>query len=165
MTERIVVDTNVLVVANSRDTDVNARCSLACIEELERIRQSCQLVIDDSDLILEEYRKYSNLSGEPGDGDKFLKWIWDYRWHDERIKQVTITPHPVREFEEFPDDPRLEQFDRSDRKFVAVARATDSFTRIVNATDRKSWWRYREELQDLGVIPTFTCPEMMKGGD
>lgn len=161
MKEGIVVDTNVLVTANGRDTHADIRCRIACIEELERIRNSCQLLLDNRRLIFDEYSKKSNRSGQPGDGDSFLKWVWDNLWLDQKIRQVVVTPHGDRGFVEFPTDSRLKDFDRDDRKFVAVAVSSNSSPKVVNATDSRSWWHYREELHDIGIDVSFTCPELM----
>ena len=76
------------------------------------------------------------------------------------VRQVTITPHEQRGFEEFPDDPELARFDRDDRKFVAVALASGTSPPIVNASDR-DWWEHREALQVHGIEILFLCPELM----
>jgi hypothetical protein len=59
--------------------------------------------------------------------------------------------------------PRLGGFDRSDRKFVAVARASAHGPMIVNAVDT-DWWIYRVALQRHGVRVEFLCPDLMERG-
>lgn len=73
---------------------------------------------------------------------------------------VRITEHPERGFENFPDDPELDDFDQDDRKFVAVALASGTNPEILNATDT-DWWHYLEPLQQHGINIDFLCPELM----
>ena len=68
------------------------------------------------------------------------------------------------DFREFPQDPDLENFDRADRKFVAVALVSGLGPPILNATDT-DWWDYREPLRRNGVTVDFICPELMAPKD
>lgn len=158
----VVVDTNVLAVANRRHAPAHERCVGACIDALERARREA-VVIDDSQLILDEYRRHCSFSGQPGLGDAFFKWLWSRQadpWH---CRRVPITPHPKRGFVEFPADQRLKGFDRDDRKFVAVALAAGDAPPVLNASDT-DWWLAREVLGDHGVMISFLCPELMPDG-
>lgn len=65
-----------------------------------------------------------------------------------------------QEFPNFPADPELQNFDRSDRKFVAVALASGENPPIVNATDT-DWWIFREALNRNGIQIAFLCPQHM----
>ena len=67
----------------------------------------------------------------------------------------------IRGFEEFPDSARLSSFDRSDRKFVAVALASGSSPKVLNAADT-DWWDHRQALEENGVDVVFLCPELME---
>lgn len=157
----VVVDTNVAVVANGKTEQANEECMYVCRRKLRQIREgSLFLLLDDRDMIFEEYRKHLSLSGQPGVGDVFFKWLWQNRYNDEYCRQISITPHDRREFEEFPDDPDLMCFDMDDRKFVAVALASGSDPRVLNASDT-DWWDYREQLRKHGVKVVFLCPELM----
>lgn len=158
----VVVDTNVAVVANGNKTEqANEKCMSVCRGKLRQIQEgSLFLLLDDRDMIFEEYRKHLSPSGQPGLGDVFFKWLWQNRYNDEYCRRISITPHKCREFEEFPDDPCLTEFDRDDRKFVAVALASGSDPRVLNASDR-GWWNYRERLGKHGVKVVFLCPELM----
>ncbi len=155
----VVIDTNVLVVANWGHEDASPSCVEQCIRKLE---QSCRarVFIDDEYHILDEYRRHCSLSGQPGVGDAFFKWLWDNQGNEKRCRMVGITPHEERGFEVFPDDPQLTGFDRSDRKFVAVAIASGDKPPILNATDT-DWWNYRLALERNGVTIVFLCPELM----
>lgn len=158
----VVMDTNVAVVANGNTEQAGHNCVSACIDTLRQIIQDEKYVIllDDKSLIFDEYLKNLSLSGQPGFGDFFIKWLWESQTDERYCRTVTVTPHDEREFEEFPDDPDLASFDRDDRKFVAVARASKSSPRVLNAVDT-DWRNYREPLRRHGVDVKFLCPDLM----
>lgn len=160
---RVVVDTNVAVVASERHPGVSDACVLGCIERLRQISEGEDaLVIDDGWHILREYMANLRQSGQPGVGDRFLKWVLDNLKNPSRCEQVAITPVDgayERGFREFPQDPCLVGFDRSDRKFVAVSLVHRQRPPILNATD-SDWWDYREALERNGVRVVFLCREL-----
>jgi hypothetical protein len=86
------------------------------------------------------------------------------RYNDQHCERVLLTPSadPARGFEEFPADPALRGFDRSDRKFVAVALASNLSPKVLNAVD-SDWWNFQEPLRRHGVKVTFLCPEQFEG--
>ena len=160
--EEVVLDTNVVRVSNGEATQASQDCVDNCNETLIRIRESQRLLLDDSGLILDEYTgRPRNLSGQPGLGDFFVKWIWDNKDNERHCRKVKVTPNAERGFDEFPDDPRLSNFDRDDRKFVAVAIASGSAPKILNASDT-DWWIHRQELGRHGVEIEFLCPDLME---
>ena len=120
----VIVDTNVAVVANGFAQQASDGCVEQCVDELERIVNGCVVVLDSDGLILDEYQKILNFSGHPGAGDAFFKWLFFNQANPEHCRKVAITPHADRGFEEFPDDSALANFDRDDRKFIAVALAS-----------------------------------------
>ena len=154
-----VVDTNVPVVANGRSEQADPNCVIACIQSLQDIKSRGIVVLDDGMRILQEYRRNLSLSGQPGLGSAFLKWVWNIQAVDEQCERVPIRQRPEddQDFEEFPRDPALAGFDRSDRKFVAVALASRKEPTILNAVD-PDWWTYREALGKHGVRIRFLCP-------
>ena len=159
----VVVDTNVLVVANRKHEAAGRECIEACIDALDYARQG-QVVIDDAQLILAEYRKHCSFAGQPGVGDAFFKWLWNRQADVRHCRPVRITPHVARGFAEFPADPRLATFDRSDRKFAAVALAAGDAPPVFNASDT-DWWLARHALKSHGLTVKFLCPELMAGAD
>lgn len=156
-----VVDTNVGIVANDRDGERDPDCVLACVEALDDARQG-RVVIDSGMRILDEYRRHLSPAGEPGLGDAFMKWLWDRQADTRHVEQADITPYSSDpdDFEQFPRDKNLVRFDRSDRKFVAVALAAACRPSILNATDR-DWWEFRAGLEAVGVRVRFVCPSAM----
>lgn len=158
----VVVDTNVAVVANRNTEQAGQDCVSACIDTLRQIIQDEKYIIllDDGSLIFDEYLKNLSLSGQPGFGDFFIKWLWESQTDERYCRTVPVTAHDERGFEEFPDDPDLASFDWDDRKFVAVAVASKSGPRVLNASDT-DWRDYREPLRRNGVEVDFLCPELM----
>lgn len=158
-----IVDTNVPVVANGRSDQVSIECVLACAQQLQQITQQGRLILDNQWHILREYMRHLSPSGQPGVGDAFLKWVFNNMANPARIEMVFITPaNPDdpdgTDFQEFPDNPVLANFDPSDRKFVAVCVAHPQHPPIFNATDR-DWWDFRHALSDHGVQVRFLCKE------
>ena len=91
MTDRIVVDTNVLVVANGNNEQADPECELACIEMLEGATKGKQIVLlDASNLIMDEYEGYCSYSGEPGVGDMFFKFLHDHQHSTKKVIRVLI---------------------------------------------------------------------------
>ncbi len=154
-----VVDTNVAVVANGRDTHASEACQLRCIEMLEEIRDKNVIAIDESGCILDEYHKELNFSGQPNVGDSFYKYVFDNQLVPDRVHRISIQRTTCgASFEEFPDDDTLEGFDSDDRMFVAVALAHPERPRILNAVDT-NWACYHAALSKHGVRIEYLCPE------
>lgn len=156
----VVVDTNVPVVSNGNHDRAGIRCIRSCIARLAGLRDTGTLLLDDKNLIIQEYKNSLNFSGEPGPGDAFFKWLHENQANPESCRKVEVTIDTDREFGEFPDDPHLSAFDRSDRKFVAVALASGTSPEILNASDT-DWWHHGQALQAHGVNVVFLCPELM----
>lgn len=160
-----VIDTNVGVVANEGHPEASPECVTACTNFLEGIVKGEALVVIDTEWeILEEYLRYMSSSGQPGPGDAFLKWLLNNLANPERCEQVwidhVIDPENDRVYEQFPDDPELAAFDRSDRKFAAVALASSQMPLIANAVD-SDWWKFREALERVGVRIEFLCGDQV----
>ena len=149
-----VVDTNVAIVANRRETDAEVRCQLTCVERLRTLASREVVAIDDSGSILEEYKRRLNFSGMPGVGDAFLKHVFNYQYQDDRVRRVAVTPSndDGRGFEELPEN----TFDRSDRKFLAVAVVAKAV--VLNATD-SDWDEQAALMNALGVKVSQLCPQ------
>lgn len=160
-----VVDTNVLIVANRRSEQADFDCEEACIDALKEIEQHGFLLIDNKLLILGEYMNHASFSGQPGAGDKFFKWAWSVQADERFCRRISISPTEAdrQNFVEFPDDPLLERFDRSDRKFVAVALASGNEPQILNAVD-SDWAHYFDALSEKGLRVEFLCPQHVKPG-
>ena len=156
----VIVDTNVPVVSNGGHERAGIPCIRLCIARLTGIREKGRLLLDDKGLMIREYQNRLSFAGQPGPGDAFFKWLHDNQANLESCRKVEVTINTDREFDEFPDDPHLSAFDRSDRKFVAVALASGTSPEILNASDT-DWWHHGQALQAHGVNVVFLCPELM----
>lgn len=156
-----VIDTNVLMVADGKSEQAGPDCIINAIEVLEKIKGGKKICLDDKLRIHDEYMQNLGYAGQPGAGAAFAKWIHENQAVESICKIVSITENSEREFEEFPDDPRLNNFDRSDRKFVAVAKASGSNPEIINAVD-SDWWDFRVQLEHNGVRIRFICPDQFE---
>ena len=157
----VIVDTNVARLANGEWGKDFKECEESCINWLERIMQGeMKLVLDADWIILGEYSRNLSESGKPGAGDRFFVWSLRNRTNTEQCELVPITPvaNLENEFEEFPSDPALEDFDPDDRKFVAVALAHPAKPPILEAMD-KQWWELRNALRRNGVTVEFICED------
>lgn len=160
--DSLVIDTNVLAVANGKHPNAADADVFKCQEFLEGTRTR-HVSVDTLGLIFEEYFKHADRSGQPGIGDAFAKWLWHNQWDEAICEQVVITPDPEgdREFLEFPDDEALSAFDRDDRKFVAVAVSSQFDAVICNASD-SDWWDFRAAFEKHRLNINFLCPELIK---
>ena len=154
-----VVDVNVPIVANGRETHADLDCQKASVNALLEIVQSGMLVLDDQMQILDQYREYLNPGGQPGVGDAFMQWVWENQAVTECCEQVSLTVS-ANGFVEFPDDPTLNQFDLADRIYVAVANESRNNPEILNAVD-SDWWEHRDALAQNGIPVNFLCPQHM----
>ena len=157
----VVVDTNVPLVANGKADQAGWECEAACIQALRQVRGERRTLLDDKQLIIKEYRKRLSHSAQPGLGDAFFKWLWENQANPQHCRIVPVTVHADRGLAEFPDDPRLDSFDPSDRKFVAVALTSGTRPKLLNATDT-DWRHDRQALAENGVDLLMLCPELME---
>jgi hypothetical protein len=153
-----VVDTNVAVVANLRTPQAGPDCVLACIDILETIVRSGNVVLDAEMDVLSEYMRQLSMAGQPGTGDAFMQWVWQHQADVTRCERVRLTPHTDRTYAEFPEDAGLASFDPNDRKFVAVALASRNHPEVLNAVD-SDWWDHTGPLERNGVRIKNLCPK------
>lgn len=153
---KCIIDTNVAIAANGRDTHASEECQLNCIEKLLNVVQDKNHTIhlDTHDLIFDEYTKHLLYRGQPGVGDMFFKHLHDHKYTETLIKLVAISPNQDDEtgFDELPAN----SVDKSDRKFLATA--VVSGARIINALD-SDWNEQAALLAQLGVHVDQLCPE------
>ena len=159
-----VVDTNVpkvtnLAIAPDPNSDIDLDCIQACVGAIEHVMKHC-LVIDEGGEIFEEYRGELPMKGQGGVGSCFMKWVNNHRWGGTVIQQVAIHKEG-NSYQEFPNNPGLEDFDLADRKFVAVANAHEGKPPILQAVDSK-WVGWKAALTVEGIQVHFLCPEYTK---
>ena len=159
--DKCLVDTNVPKTANlatqpDPNSDMPYECVLSCIEAVEHVIQKRGLIIDSGDEIFDEYRGQLKMKGQPGVGDRFMKWVHDHRWSLPDSQRVVISKNGDS-YNEFPEHDGLVNFDISDRKFVAAANAHPEKPPILQAADSK-WWGWKDALEEVGITPYFLCP-------
>jgi len=155
-----VVDVNVAIVANGKATQADERCRLACIQALREVMRNI-ICIDTKDHILKEYQNNLSMSGQPGSGDEFMRWIHKNQCNENVCERIHITSHDERGFNEFPTDQSLEGFDPNDKKYVAVALGSTNNPDIINAVD-SDWEEYQEALDTIGVRVKELCPHCLR---
>jgi len=160
---KAVVDTNVPVVANGRSPQASGECARTCAVRLNELTKRGKIVLDDDWLILKEYVRNLDQSGQPGPGDAFLKWVLLNHANPNRCEKVRLTPTDASKtnFAEFPQSLELQRFDPSDRKFVAVALGHPDKPPVLQATDAQ-WWDLRDHMKEAGVTIDFLCPNDIK---
>ncbi len=154
----LVIDTNVLRVANG-GPEYLMTCVRSCASALAKL-QSGLIVIDDGFRLIREYKSHARESGQPGVGDAFLLWLLRNHRNPAVCELVPLAETTPGDFDAFPSDPDLWNFDRSDRKFVAVALTSKHGPRILNAVD-SDWCLFLTALNRNGVTVEFLCPECM----
>ena len=165
LTAKVIVDTNVPLVANLANTpeeipDDMFDCVISCVDAIAQVIKQGGLVIDSGDEIYNEYLHKLCLNGQKGIGNAFMKWVHDTRWSLPETDRVDITKDGDS-YKEFPDHAGLVHFDISDKKFIAVANAHPEKPQILQATDSK-WWGWNKALNEVGITVCFLCSDYVK---
>lgn len=161
--QAVVVDTNVaLVAANAFTTQTengDSELKMWCINKLSSITKTeIHIVLDRGGEILKEYlRKLPHTQF----GASFVKWLCQNLWNKLYVDLVEVHKNRTS-YDEFPNDPRLVDFDLSDRKFVAVSVAHHGKPPILEATDGK-WWKWSFALKRHGIRVEFGDSDFIKG--
>lgn len=160
---RCVIDTNVATTANGANDGAPQDCVAASAKALEAVMKCGHVFIDAGGQIVAEYRANLCAKGQAGPGDAFLKWLLTHECGGQRVTRVTITAKDddVEDFQELPPPPEGTVYDRSDRKFLAVAAAHPDHPPILQSFDSK-WWGWQEALSAIGVTVHFLCPDAIE---
>lgn len=154
----VVVDTNVLLVAERMHNEVAEECVLSCVQHLQAIKDEGTVVLDDRYRVLGEYQNKLSTRKGKGAGTVFLKWLLQHQANSRHVVYVSLTETAANCFLEFPTAALEADFDPSDRKFPAIANAHPSRPTILQATDCK-WLRWWPSLAAAGISVEFLCPE------
>ena len=150
---RHVVDTNVAIVANGRNTNAKIDCRLATIDFLNKLINNGQVILDMKGDIQAEYHRHLSPSGQPGVGDQFYQTILQSA--PSRVSRIELAiDEETKQYIDFPADPELATFDQSDRKFAAAARK--SGVPLANAVDT-DWLDHKGALARNGISVLFVC--------
>ena len=101
MTE-VVIDTNVLLVAEGKHGDISEECITRCADRLEAIQKSAIVVIDDAFRVINEYMQKLDVKKDKKAGAVFLKWLVNNQADTRRVMQVRLTETGTDQYDEFP---------------------------------------------------------------
>ena len=147
-----MIDTNVLIAANRRDTHASLPCAAASARVL--LDAQAGIVLEDTaDMVLTEYKRYAHMSGQPGPGDLFLAWFMQNRATPDRVQRVDIGNDQAKVSSLVPA--ALQGFDRSDHKWVALYLAGSGDV-VFNATD-SDWAQWSDEMIANGIVVHEIC--------
>ena len=103
----IVIDTNILLVADGQASHMSPACKIECLNRLEDAQAREKVVLDHQRMILNEYGNKLNPSKRPpSTGKCFLKWLLVNQRNSLHTAMINLTP-PDKEkthFAEFPCD-------------------------------------------------------------
>ena len=139
MIAKYVVDTNVALFADRINEKCDNNLERACIQKsMEFIKalilgSEYIIALDTSWDILNEYRK--NFTADKPIANEFFKWA--LLMHNTHYQEVVVDIKKTSEYtyDEFPKIPELDTFDKSDRKFIAVAYKHPRKPSVVVAAD------------------------------
>jgi len=155
----VVVDTNVLAVAEGIHSGATDECRAACVKLAKNIQAGLTLAVDSSvsgEMILREYLTTLKGAKSSGVGSKLAVYLW-HRRHDSKVRRrvdITRCGDSSETFEEVPT--HLTDFDNDDHKWITVASAEGSKPQIFQALDAE-WWRRRKDFAAAGLDVQFLC--------
>jgi hypothetical protein len=152
----VVVDTNVLAVADGMHEGASPECVLACVQLARRVSDGQRLGVDSGDEILNEYLGTLRNGRTAGIGAKLAESLWRRRFDARVCHQIAISSiaDPPGSYAEVPVP--LRDFDVDDQKFLAVALSEGGVPLVFQALDEE-WWRRRADLIGNGIAVQFLC--------
>lgn len=152
----IVMDTNVLAVAEGLYDGASDACRLACVDLVRLVEGGQPVALDSGDEIVREYLGALKTSRTAGLGVKVAQRLYRLRRNPAVCHLVDVTPiaGSTATFEEVPQS--LRDFDADDKKFIAVAAAETCEPQIYTAVDAE-WWERRQDFARAGLDVQFPC--------
>jgi hypothetical protein len=155
----VVVDTNVLAVAEGLHAGASEECKAACRKLASHVAAGLPIVVDSKasgEQILLEYLGALRGATTSDIGSKLATYLWHRRGDPSICRVVDITPmgEHGESFEEVPE--RLRDFDNDDHKWVAVALAEPTRPQVFQALDTE-WWDRRRDFAEEGIDVQFLC--------
>ncbi|MCV7073298.1 hypothetical protein MJO55_17210 [Mycolicibacterium rufum] len=150
---RLVIDTNVLKVANGKSEQADPACEEAAGNALQDALRQGVVVLDTEQLAIDEYRKHCSWAGQPGAGDFFFKALTDNIANPSRVHLVDIGA-AEDEIDLFVPE-ALRDFDSDDKKWIALF-LEGSADAILNATD-SDWAARKADLDSEKVTVRELC--------
>ena len=152
----VVIDTNVIVVADNGHSECGADCLSACIDRLERVKKFETVVVDEGFQIISEYLRQVCTSGKAKTpGGEFLKWLMHNLSNADHCLKIKLNQTGHGLFSESPAG--FHGFDKDDLKFLAVANTVIPKPTILQAVDTK-WDAWSKEFNAAGITIENLCP-------
>lgn len=151
---QVVIDTNVMVVANHQNGLAVKTCVSACIQYLVHAREKCVVLLDDADQVRAEYAGALSQGRPYQVGAQFLMHIYQNQFNEKHVLRVQLETDPEGGYVAFPAADELQDFDPSDRKFAALAVVAG--VPVTNAVD-SDWALSLAALEANGIKVNFLC--------
>lgn len=154
---RVVVDTNVAIVANGRLKDAGDRppsimCRKAAVEFLVQVVECGTALLDRDGAVSAQYRRYLSARGQPGIGDRFYQMTLQ---HSPRsVEYIELPKRADGEYSDLPQPLIDAGFDPEDRVFAALAIREN--VPVFNATD-SDWVEHAGVLSACAVKVKNLC--------
>jgi hypothetical protein len=151
----VVVDTNVLAVADGLSPGASARCVDACLQVVVQLEGGVPLLVDEGDEIFVEYLGTLSASRASGLAAKLVARLYRTRYGGgcHRVP-ITRTAAPPPVYDEVPAV--LHDFDADDQKFIAVAATTNGASLLFAGIDGE-WWARQADFAAGGLLLQFPC--------
>ena len=149
---RVVIDTNIPIVASGRSDHVCDQCRLAAIKFLMRVLANDVVCIDLAGECQAEYHRHLNPSGQPSVGDRFYQALLSS--HPDRVQRVNVEKDGDGNFIALSQAIIESRFDLSDRKFAALSVVCGC--PVYNCAD-SDWVEFAEVLENGGVDVRNLC--------
>lgn len=147
-----VIDANVMLTAGKRLADIPdelLECWRGCIDFIRNIiHEKAKIVVDDAWEVLKEYDNTRTIIGYPNASGNFYQYVMTNQM--QHLSFIHLNKTGEYEYEKYPDDQNLKSFDRSDKKYIALAYNHDNKPPIIEATDSK-WWGIKKNLEAQGI--------------
>jgi hypothetical protein len=157
-----IIDTNVPISAGAEQ--VEPACQWECIQLLKQVLgYEVRVLMDRQGAIWREYRKhmYPDPNPDVGLAYQFLAHLLDYS----AVYYLELAQDEDGNWQAYPDDSELANFDPSDKKWVALAKTyeqeTGQIAPIVNATD-SDWLHFETILAKHGIQLELLCRDLLK---
>lgn len=157
MNNKVIMDTNVPAKAATAPQDCKEEeldMQRDCIEFIQNFihNPESKLVVDMDYEILREYE--NRIPHNTNMGKIFWKWFYSYYGKIDPIDNLKLEKLPNGDYAMFPLESRTEEFDLSDRKFIALSRTHEEHPWIIEAADGK-WVGFYNVFEEYGVHIEF----------
>lgn len=155
--DKIILDTNVPAKAAVSPESCPAeelKMQRACMKYIEELTENKnrKLVLDLDHEIWKEY--HTNVYKNSNMGKIFFKWLYEYYATISPEDNIKLQKNSEGKYLDFPYDENTEEFDESDKKFVALANAHEEKPPIIEAADSK-WIGFEECFAKYGIHIEF----------